>query len=123
MSRGGWDAAAASECGAAAAGAAAEGQGLDVAGDRPAGGLRVCDGGADRTAWLPAAGARRWLGAGPGRLTLADRGEITVGLHAGESFTVIAARLAVAGPAGSREGAADGGRGAHRAGGGALAAA
>jgi transposase, IS30 family len=30
---------------------------------------------------------------GPGRLTLADREEITVGLHGGESFTVIAARL------------------------------
>ena len=30
---------------------------------------------------------------GPGRLTLADREEITLGLHAGESFTVIAARV------------------------------
>jgi IS30 family transposase len=30
---------------------------------------------------------------GPGRLTLADREEITLGLHAGDSFTVIAARL------------------------------
>jgi len=38
-----------------------------------------------------------------------------VGLHAGESFTVIAARLAVAVPAVSREVAADGGRGGYRA--------
>ena len=30
---------------------------------------------------------------GPGRLTLADREEINLGLHAGESFTVIAGRL------------------------------
>ena len=30
---------------------------------------------------------------GPGRLTLADREEITLGVHGGESFTVIAARL------------------------------
>jgi hypothetical protein len=37
---------------------------------------------------------------GPGRLTLADREEITVGLHAGDSFTVIAARLGKAVPAG-----------------------
>ena len=29
----------------------------------------------------------------PGRLTLADREEITLGLHAGQSFTAIAARL------------------------------
>jgi IS30 family transposase len=50
---------------------------------------------------------------GPGRLILADREEITVGLHAGESFTVIAARQ------GGLDGvvgvAANGGRGGYRA--------
>lgn len=30
---------------------------------------------------------------GPGRLTLADREEITIGLRTGQSFTVIAVRL------------------------------
>jgi hypothetical protein len=35
-----------------------------------------------RDGWVP----------GPGRLTVADREEITVGLHARESFTAIAAR-------------------------------
>src|SRR4029450_9966179 len=34
----------------------------------------------------------RWV-PGPGRLTLADREEITLGVHAGQSFTAIAARL------------------------------
>ena len=43
---------------------------------------------------------------GPGRLTVADREEITVGLHAGESFTVIAARLGKATSTVSREVAA-----------------
>ena len=43
---------------------------------------------------------------GPGRLTLADREEITVGLHGGESFTVIAARLGKAVSTVSREAAA-----------------
>jgi Helix-turn-helix domain len=52
---------------------------------------------------------------GPGRLTLADREEITVGLHAGESFTVIAARLGKAVSTVSREVAANGGRGGYRA--------
>jgi transposase, IS30 family len=52
---------------------------------------------------------------GPGRLTLADREEITVGLHAGQSFTVIAGRLGKAVPAVSREVAANGGRGGYRA--------
>src|SRR5499427_7926443 len=52
---------------------------------------------------------------GPGRLTLADREEITLGLHAGESFTVIAARLGKAVSTVSREVAANGGRGAYRA--------
>jgi transposase, IS30 family len=52
---------------------------------------------------------------GPGRLTLADREEITLGLHAGQSFTVIAARLGKAVSTVSREVAANGGRGAYRA--------
>jgi len=52
---------------------------------------------------------------GPGRLTLADRAEITVGLPAGESFTVIAARLGKAVSTVSREVAANGGRGGYRA--------
>jgi transposase, IS30 family len=52
---------------------------------------------------------------GPGRLTLADREEITPGLHAGESFTVIAAQLGKAVSTVSREVAANGGRGACRA--------
>ena len=47
---------------------------------------------------------------GPGRLTLADREEITIGLHAGESFTAIAARLGKAVSTVSREVAANGGR-------------
>jgi transposase, IS30 family len=52
---------------------------------------------------------------GPGRLTLADREEITLGLHAGESFTVIARRLGRASSTVSREVAANGGRGGYRA--------
>jgi transposase, IS30 family len=52
---------------------------------------------------------------GPGRLTLADREEITLGLHAGESFTVIARRLGRAISTVSREVAANGGRGGYRA--------
>src|SRR5215470_6545169 len=52
---------------------------------------------------------------GPGRLTLADREEITLGLHAGESFTVIAARLGKAASTVSREVAANGGRAGYRA--------
>jgi transposase, IS30 family len=55
-----------------------------------------------------------WV-AGPGRLTLADREEITLGLHAGQPFTVIAARLGKAVSTVSREVAANGGRGAYRA--------
>ena len=58
-----------------------------------------------RDGWVP----------GPGRLTLADREEITLGLHAGESFTVIAARLGKAVSTVSREVAANGGRGGYRA--------
>jgi transposase, IS30 family len=56
----------------------------------------------------------RWV-PGPGRLTLADREEITLGLHGGESFTVIAARLGKATSTVSREVAANGGRGGYRA--------
>jgi transposase, IS30 family len=52
---------------------------------------------------------------GPGRLTLAGREEITVGLHAGKSFTVIAARLGKAVSTVSREVAANGGRSQYRA--------
>ena len=52
---------------------------------------------------------------GPGRLTLADREEITLGLHAGESFTMIAARLEKAVSTVSREVAVNGGRGGYRA--------
>jgi IS30 family transposase len=52
---------------------------------------------------------------GPGRLTLADREEVTVGLHAGEAFTVIAARLGKATSTVSREVAANGGRSGYRA--------
>jgi transposase, IS30 family len=56
----------------------------------------------------------RWV-PGPGRLTLADREEITLGVHAGESFTVIAARLGKATSTVSREVAANGGRVQYRA--------
>lgn len=52
---------------------------------------------------------------GPGRLTLADREEITIGLHAGDSFTAIAARLGKAVSTISREVAANGGRSGYRA--------
>ena len=52
---------------------------------------------------------------GPGRLTLADREEITLGMHAGESFTLIAARLGKATSTVSREVAANGGRAHYRA--------
>src|SRR5206468_8318714 len=45
----------------------------------------------------------RWV-PGPGRLTLADREEVTLGVHAGESFTVIAARLGKATSTVPREG-------------------
>jgi transposase, IS30 family len=55
----------------------------------------------------------RWV-PGPGRLTLADREEITLGVHAGESFTVIAARLGKATSTVSRE-VANGGRVQYRA--------
>jgi len=50
-----------------------------------------------------------------GRLTLADREEIGLGLRAGESFTAIAARLGKATSTVSREVAANGGRHDYRA--------
>jgi IS30 family transposase len=48
-------------------------------------------------------------------LTLADREEITLGVHAGQSCTVIAARLGKATSTVSREVAANGGRVQYRA--------
>jgi transposase, IS30 family len=61
--------------------------------------------------------AQRSLGwvPGPGRLTLADREEITLGLHGGEPFTVIAARLGRACSTVPGEVAGNGGRGGYRA--------
>jgi transposase, IS30 family len=58
-----------------------------------------------RDGWVP----------GPGRLTLADREEITLGLRGGESFTVIAARLGKAVSTVWREVAVNGGRDGYRA--------
>ena len=58
-----------------------------------------------RDGWVP----------GPGRLTLADREEISIGLRGDESFTVIAARLGKAVSTVSREVAANGGREEYRA--------
>src|SRR5512133_4000992 len=52
---------------------------------------------------------------GPGRLTLADREEISLGMRAGDSFTAIAARLGKAVSTVSREGARNGGRTGYRA--------
>ena len=52
---------------------------------------------------------------GPGRLTLSDREEITLGLHAGQSVTAIAARLGKAVSTVSREVAANGGQSGYRA--------
>jgi transposase, IS30 family len=60
---------------------------------------------ARRDGWVP----------GPGRLTLAGREEISVGVRAGESFTAIAARLGRAVSTVSREVAANGGRDGYRA--------
>ncbi len=51
----------------------------------------------------------------PGRLTLADREEITVGLAQGERFSTIALRLGRSVSTVSREVAANGGRDAYRA--------
>jgi transposase, IS30 family len=52
---------------------------------------------------------------GPGRLGLADREEISLGVAGGESFSVIARRLGRAVSTVSREVAASGGRGGYRA--------
>ena len=52
---------------------------------------------------------------GPGRLTLADREEISLGLHSGEAFAVIAVRLGKAASTVSREVAGNGGRAGYRA--------
>lgn len=52
---------------------------------------------------------------GPGRLTLADREEISLGMRAEETFTAIAARLGKAVSTVSREVAANGGRSDYRA--------
>jgi transposase, IS30 family len=52
---------------------------------------------------------------GPGRLTLADREEISLGLRGGDSFTAIAIRLGKAVSTVSREIAGNGGRGDYRA--------
>jgi transposase, IS30 family len=52
---------------------------------------------------------------GPGRLTLADREEISLGLRAGEAFTAIAVRLGKAVSTVSREVAGNGGRHDYRA--------
>src|SRR3954468_19622706 len=52
---------------------------------------------------------------GPGRLSLADREEISLGLRAGESFAAIAVRLGKAVSTVSREVAGNGGRHDYRA--------
>src|ERR1700685_336863 len=60
-------------------------------------------------------GRRAGRGPGPGRLSLADREEISIGLRAGESFTAIAAGLGRAVSTVSREVAGGSGRGEYRA--------
>jgi IS30 family transposase len=52
---------------------------------------------------------------GPGRLSLAAREEISLGLRCGDSFTAIAARLGKAASSVSREVASNGGRSEYRA--------
>jgi hypothetical protein len=70
--------------GPAAAGAAVEGQGLSEIG--PQVGCSHQGVALIVPAGRAASGPPEPLGAGPGRLTLADREEITLGLHAGQSF-------------------------------------
>lgn len=52
---------------------------------------------------------------GPGRLSLAEREEISLGLHRGESFTALAGKLGRAVSSVSREVARNGGRDGYRA--------
>ena len=74
--------------------------------------------------WATAAAVSRGIGKreaqsvvwspGPGRLSLAEREEISLGLQAGESFAALAGRLGRATSTVSREVAAHGGRGGYR---------
>jgi IS30 family transposase len=67
--------------------------------------LRSIDGRWARSAWEP----------GEGRLSVADREEISLGVHRGETFSAIASRLGRATSTVSREVAANGGRDGYRA--------
>lgn len=67
--------------------------------------LRSNDGRWARSAWEP----------GEGRLSVADREEISLGVHRGETFSAIASRLGRATSTVSREVAANGGRDGYRA--------
>jgi hypothetical protein len=67
--------------------------------------LRSNDGRWARSAWEP----------GEGRLSVADRAEISLGVHRGQTFSAIASRLGRATSTVSREVAANGGRDGYRA--------